>query len=255
LRVLFSATGGFYDESKHLKQVLKREKLNYKLAVFDLDGTLAEIGMPMEAETIAGLRRLQARGVQVVLCSGKPVSHLCGFLRQSGLPEAIVMGENGAVTQWGIELPPRRHFRLPYDKSAAIHLTKIRALIEEKIRPVPWFQPGEVVLTPFFSDEAQRKALQALIDEYVKPEMGLQVFPHTDSFDICPAGISKGAALKRLIRELGIEKRQVAAIGDGANDVPLWAEAGFSIQVGSKVAARVDMQVTTILEAIQVLMK
>jgi hydroxymethylpyrimidine pyrophosphatase-like HAD family hydrolase len=227
---------------------------NIKLVVFDLDGTLAEIGAPMTAKTTAGLRRLQTRGVQVALCSGKPASHLCGFLRQAGLPEAIVMGENGAVTQWGIELPPRRHFRLAYDQSAAIHLGEIRALIEEKIRPVPWFQPGEVVLTPFLADEAQREALQALIDEYVKPDMGLQVFPHADSFDICPAGINKGAALKRLIRELGIEKRQVAAVGDGANDVPLWAEAGFSIRVGSKVAARVDMQVSTILEAIQALM-
>ncbi len=226
---------------------------NIALAVFDLDGTLAEIGMPMKAETILRLRGLMARGIQLALCSGKPASHLCGFLRQAGLPDAIVMGENGAVTQWGISLPPTCSFRLPYDRSAARSLADIKALIERSIHPSPWFQPGEVVLTPFFADEAQRLALKTLIDEQVKPGMGLEVFAHADSFDICPVGISKGLALKQLTQELGIKKRQVAAVGDGANDVPLWEEAGLAIQVGHKVEARVDVRVADILEAIDLI--
>ena len=222
-----------------------------RLAVFDLDGTLADIDAPVRARTLAGLKGLEARGVRIALCSGKPSAHLCGLLRQAGLPEAIVMGENGAVTQFGISLPPRKHYRLSCDAAAARRLAGIKALIEEKISPVPWFQPGEAVLTPFFSGEAQRLALKSLLSESVKADTGLELFENADSFDICPAGISKGKALKRLIRELGIEKRRAVAVGDGANDVPLWEEAGFRIQVGGKVRADVDMRVDSVLEAIQ----
>ena len=222
-----------------------------RLAVFDLDGTLADIDAPVRAQTLAGLKGLLARGIRLAVCSGKPLAHLCGLLRQAGLPEAIVMGENGAVTQFGIALPPEKHYRLPFDAAAARRLAGIKALIEEKISPVPWFQPNEVVLTPFFSSPAQRLALKALLLDSVKADMGLELFEHADSFDICPAGISKGKALQRLIRELGLAKNQAAAVGDGENDVPLWAEAGFKIQVGSRDLADVDLRAGSILEAIE----
>ncbi len=224
--------------------------MNIKLAVFDLDGTLAEIGEPIEARTLAGLRMLEGMGVQLALSSGKPCAHLCGLLRQAGLPEVIMMGENGAVTQFGIDLPPRKQYRLAGSAEAAQHLAGIKSIIEQRIRPVPWFQPGEVVLTPFYEGQDEYLALKELLAEQVKPDMDLQVFEHADSFDICPKGIHKGQALRRLIQELELEKRQVAAVGDGENDLPLWQEAGLAIQIGNKVQAKVDLRVNSILEAI-----
>ncbi len=115
---------------------------------------------------------------------------------------------------------------------------------------MPWFQPGEVVLTPFYEGQDEYLALKELLAEQVKPDMDLQVFEHADSFDICPKGIHKGQALRRLIQELELEKRQVAAVGDGENDLPLWQEAGLAIQIGNKVQAKVDLRVNSILEAI-----
>ena len=224
-----------------------------KLTVFDLDGTLAGVGLPIEAETLSALTSLQKRGVRLALCSGKPAAHLTGLLRQAGLPDMILMGENGAVTQFGIALPPVRHYRLPCSPEALRHLSAIKALIEQRVRPVPWFQPNDVVLTPFFDHPEQHRALKDLLSEAVREDMGLLVFEHVDSFDICPAEINKGAALKRLIEELGIKKRQVAAIGDGANDVPLWREAGLSIQVGKAALAEVDVQADSIMDAIRLI--
>jgi len=44
----------------------------------------------------------------------------------------------------------------------------------------------------------------------------------------------KAAHVARLKRELGITREQVLAIGDGANDLPMLAEAGTSIAYHAK---------------------
>ena len=65
-----------------------------KAAVFDLDGTLCAVGKAILPETLALLEQLQRRGVQLALSSGKPIYYLCGLLRQTGLRDVILMGEN-----------------------------------------------------------------------------------------------------------------------------------------------------------------
>ena len=48
----------------------------------------------------------------------------------------------------------------------------------------------------------------------------------------------KAAHLARLKRELGLSRDQVIALGDGANDVPMLAEAGVSIAYHAKAVVR-----------------
>lgn len=51
-------------------------------------------------------------------------------------------------------------------------------------------------------------------------------------------GASKAAALRDRIAKLSIDRSQVIAIGDGANDLPMMAEAGVSIAYRAKPAVR-----------------
>ena len=67
-----------------------------KLLVFDLDSTLAPIGEEMEWENVRLLRELEKKGARIAVCSGKSCDYLCGFLRQLGLSNPIMIGENGA---------------------------------------------------------------------------------------------------------------------------------------------------------------
>ena len=48
----------------------------------------------------------------------------------------------------------------------------------------------------------------------------------------------KAGHVARLRRELGIAREQVLAIGDGANDLPMMAEAGISIAYHAKPVVR-----------------
>jgi Cof subfamily protein (haloacid dehalogenase superfamily) len=51
--------------------------------------------------------------------------------------------------------------------------------------------------------------------------------------EITRHGVTKGAALTNLARFLGIPLEQVAAVGDGENDISMFEVAGMSIAMGN----------------------
>ena len=70
-----------------------------KLVVFDLDGTLAPVGKSILPETLKRIKEIEERGIQIAICSGKPPFYLCGVMRQAGIANPVLVGENGAVIQ------------------------------------------------------------------------------------------------------------------------------------------------------------
>jgi Cof subfamily protein (haloacid dehalogenase superfamily) len=57
--------------------------------------------------------------------------------------------------------------------------------------------------------------------------------PEIRFINITMAGISKGTALAALIAHLGLKADEVAAIGDGHNDLSLFSNAGLRIAMGN----------------------
>jgi Cof subfamily protein (haloacid dehalogenase superfamily) len=51
--------------------------------------------------------------------------------------------------------------------------------------------------------------------------------------DLLPVGVSKGAALKRLAAHLGIDRKEIMAIGDNWNDVDMLEWAGQAVIMGN----------------------
>lgn len=85
-------------------------KKEIKLLVFDLDSTLAPIGKGMGEKELKLFRRLDQLQIPIAVASGKTCDYLCGFLRQVGLKNPIMIGENGAMIRFGVDLPPREHY-------------------------------------------------------------------------------------------------------------------------------------------------
>jgi Cof subfamily protein (haloacid dehalogenase superfamily) len=54
--------------------------------------------------------------------------------------------------------------------------------------------------------------------------------------DLLPQGVSKGAALKKLAAHLGVERKEVMAIGDNWNDVEMLEWAGQGVMMGNAAA-------------------
>ena len=206
----------------------------HKLLVFDLDGTLAKVGKSMVNADVEKLIKLEQLGYTIVICSGKPAYYLCGFARQLGLREPILVGENGATFQFGVELPPVRYEVYPYSESAKTQLEMMRALIDRECCGKVWYQPNEVGLTPFPQDEETFEKIQGLIDERSNLLDELLVYRHIDSFDLTPKNINKYNGLEHLAKLMGIESEDVVAVGDGVNDIPMFEFADVAIGVANE---------------------
>lgn len=220
-----------------------------KLIVFDLDGTLAELGKGILTENIEMLRKMEESGVTVALCSGKPTYYLCGFMRQVGLEAPILIGENGAVIQFGVDLPPERFHILPYSKDAKRALSLIREKIEERL-PDLWYQPNVVGLTPFPKNEMEFEIIANILRENAEAISQVDIYRHVDSFDIVPKGLDKKAGLKYLGDLLNISADEVLAVGDGVNDYPMFEYAGYAVGINVKEDSKVDRNFETLEEAL-----
>ena len=225
-----------------------------KLIVFDLDGTLAQLGKGILPEDLALLYRLEEAGARIAICSGKPTYYLCGLMRQIGLKAPVLVGENGAVIQFGVDLPPRDYFVASYSKGAKRSLRLIRDALETAA-PDMWYQPNEVGLTPFPKDEAGFDVIQTCLDQLAPQLEDLIIYRHCDCFDIMPDGITKKSGLERLGKLLGIAPEETAAVGDGVNDYPMFEYAGLAIGVNVGEPDKVDRNFASIHEALSFLLK
>lgn len=216
-----------------------------KLLAFDLDGTLAQIGKGMLPEHVDQLRLLETSGYRIAIVSGKPVDYLCGFARQLGLTRPILVGENGAVIQIGVDLPPRDFHILPYSQEAKQSIDHIRTQINVLL-PDLWYQPNLVMLTPFPKNQAEFDIIAACLKKNKPYLKDVQVYRHADSFDIVPCGVNKYNGMAYLGKLLDIPPGNVIAVGDGVNDYPMFDYAGYAIGVHVAQEDNVDINFSNI---------
>lgn len=224
------------------------------VCVFDLDGTLAELGQAVRDEDRALLLKLAENHV-IVLCSGKPVGYLCGFARQLGLPRSILVGENGATFQFGVDLPPKEKYWMPISLEAKTNLARIRSLLNARFGEDMWYQANEICLTPFPKNEEEFATIEAILAEHPDCLQGLQYYRHCDSYDFAPLEVNKGSAMAFLSHLLGVGAEEFAAVGDGVNDGPMLAFAGCALGVHYPDATAVDYNFPTVTEALRFLLE
>ncbi len=227
----------------------------YKLIVFDLDGTLAQIGKGVTLENLELLKHLENRGAKIAICSGKPAFYLCGFMRQIGLSNPIIIGENGAVIQFGIDLPPLNYHVLPYSQNAKFTINKIRTDLTQLLADSVWYQPNAVAFTVFPRTPEQFEFIQKYIDNSKKSFVDVKVYRHIDSFDFVPNGIDKKIALEYLAKIINISRDETIAVGDGINDYPMFEYAKYSVGIKVKEQHKVNVNFGCLTDALKHIIK
>lgn len=72
-------------------------KLNIKIAFFDIDGTLTNSNQEITNKTIETLKKAYEKGIEIVLCSGRTNSYVCKYLKQ-------IFGVRYAISSNGAEI-------------------------------------------------------------------------------------------------------------------------------------------------------
>lgn len=193
--------------------------MRHRVLACDFDGTLATEGVCSD-QTVEALERVAAAGIRLVLVTGRTREELADVFDPGTLFEAIIV-ENGAVVidvATGKEelLAPR----IPSRLVAEFERTGVTPLVI-----------GRVLCSTAWSQQAKLSAAIA------KVGADRQVVRNRNSAMVLPAGISKRTGLEAALRDLGESASATIAVGDGENDVALFAVAGVSVAVANAVDA------------------
>jgi HAD superfamily hydrolase (TIGR01484 family) len=237
-----------------------------KLVALDIDGTLLipdfERGFSSHVVTDAvreAVDATMASGVHVVLASGRAPLSMGLVADMLGLPEAAnerlyVVASNGSVV---FRYPPIEVVHEEtFDARDAVrtvlqHVPDAAVAVEEHgigYRVNRHFPPGELdgemILTDIedlVANEVSRVIIrdpESTSEDFVNlaKTLGLQGTNYfigwTAWLDIAPEGVSKASGLEWVCRDLGIDRSDVLAIGDGRNDTAMLSWAGRGVAMG-----------------------
>jgi Cof subfamily protein (haloacid dehalogenase superfamily) len=111
-------------------------------------------------------------------------------------------------------------------------LTECRPIITSELLE-DGVEPNKILLIATEHDSSQ--ALHAIADSV--QSFSNAAFSKPNYLEIVPKGANKASALVHLVAILGLDLSQVAAIGDGYNDIEMIREAGLGIAMGNAPAA------------------
>ena len=237
---------------------MRRPPQPVRLVALDLDGTTLNQDHDLNPATIEAIRAVSARGVRVVLVSGRLPHSILPFARRLGLG-GIHIGLNGGVSFDLNGTPRHKHLldqtqlRLAYDVFRSEGLdplvfatsglwvpgttAEVKFLVDAG-EPEPRHYDTETLGT--IEDPAKVVAVlpagprDRVLAARVEPRLHA-VRSGPIFFEFMPPGVTKGAALREYVADLGLTKEEVMAIGDSENDASLLEAAGFSVAMGNAV--------------------
>lgn len=245
--------------------------MDVRLVAIDLDGTLLDSRGRIPRENVAAVEAALDGGFHVVLVTGRSFP----FARAvaGGLPEAVsLIVSNGAIerTLDGRTVARRmlardvardvlartrafrRHSAVLFDREAEGHVVAESMDWDHPHRRGYWEKhrhfighaaPLEEALTEdpiqvmFNGDVATMRAVFASLEGLSGAAVCRTEYERRDFtlVDVTAPTATKGHALARRAAELGIDRRQVMAIGDNLNDLEMLAFAGVPVIMGNAV--------------------
>lgn len=234
-----------------------------KCIFFDVDGTLCPFGSDMPDETHQSLLSAKANGHRLFLCTGRTRAELPP--RIAAFPFDGGVYASGAITMIGDERISKRFFSLKqiadiftfshtHDLSLFMqcedgtYMTSAvrtefeglfkqyigRSLIIENLRIVPMLSlmPNctKILFASHRKSVAEVRALLSSRFDTVDNAMGL---PAELSGELVQKGLNKTSGISAIAKALSLDKDDICAIGDGANDVEMFAFARYAIAMGN----------------------
>jgi len=239
-------------------------RMKYKMIVLDLDGTLTNNKKEITPRTKEALMKAQAKGVKIVLASGRPTYGImplaeelelkknggfilafnggkiidcsdCRTIFEQKLDETLVPLLYHAAKEAGMQI-------LTYQGEGIAATDKNDKYVQEEARinkmPVEEYDDFlQQLVYPvnkclIVGDPAPLHQLEVKLKKELEGRM--DVYRSADYFLECvPLGIDKARSLDRLIITLGITKEEVIACGDGYNDLSMINFSGLGVAMSN----------------------
>jgi Cof subfamily protein (haloacid dehalogenase superfamily) len=259
------------------------QKSAVRLFAIDVDGTLLDGSHRLRADVREAVNRLAASGCAVALATARGPQAVVEIVRQFAFAPSLICFSGGWIGELdSTSMRPanvRLDWRLPADVARSILDQAINQGVEPNVfTPDTWRVRK---LTDEIMEETRIVNLQPLVSEElladdIEPSKIMLItrldaadralppiersirsfctvtFSKPNYLEILPVDVNKAKAVAALSQFLGVDLSEVAAIGDGLNDLEMLSEAGFAIAMGNavdRVKAAADLVVGSNNEA------
>lgn len=229
----------------------------------DVDGTLLTGAHRVSARTADAVRRARDAGLSILLATSRGPVALWPVVDALGLAGLPVIAGQGAVTgrfaaDGAFEVGERRSMNLA-DARIAVEVARSQGLA------VSWYTPDAWLVSevdPTIAREAEvvgvRPEAADLSSVADPPDKLMVIAPaghpglgavaaalppglcaqtsNPTYLEITRRGVDKGSALGRLCSRAGVPREAVVAIGDGPNDIGMFAVAGRAVAMANAPA-------------------
>ena len=233
-----------------------------KLIALDLDGTLLTTEKKLTERTKSMLKAAREQGVKVVLTTGRPLKAMDFFLKELGTDghedEYTITFNGGLVQKNTGEILDKTVFSIDdvsriYEETEKLNIP-LDAISEGIVYQIQsdqeslyaQFNPALTFVPTAFEDLSSQITYnkcvttfpQELLDaaiQKISPELfdKYEIFKSRELLlEWSPKNVHKATGLAKLIDHLGIDRSQVMACGDEANDLSMieWAGLGVAMQ-------------------------
>ena len=229
-----------------------------KAIFFDIDGTLRDFTeQGIRPGTYQAIDLARSNGIRCFIATGR---HLLEIQEENLLDKLVFDGYvllNGNLCldsshsvlyenpipvsqiQAMLELEQKMKFSLIFMEKDAMYVSRVTPQLEEiqaqigtSIPPVePHMERG--LARPIYQMVPYAKNLpQDFLEKYL-PLCEITCWHDVGAFDITPKGGNKQLGIQKVIEYYGYSRDEIAAIGDGYNDIPMIQYAGIGIAMGN----------------------
>jgi Cof subfamily protein (haloacid dehalogenase superfamily) len=234
-----------------------------RLFAIDVDGTLLDSSHRLKTVVRDAVCRLPASGVQVVLATARGPQAVRDIVRQLDFSPWLIGFSGAWIGELHVgSLEPknvRSDERIAAAQARSVLSTAISHNVEPNIfTPDSWrvrIMTEEILeecaivnLKPIQTSELMtmeeppskimlisRLDQIGVLKEIQESVRGVATgtFSKPNYLEILPAGVNKAKALTKVAAVFGLELSEIAAIGDGPNDLEMLNEVGFAIAMGN----------------------
>ncbi|AND40698.1 MULTISPECIES: Cof-type HAD-IIB family hydrolase [Cytobacillus] len=227
--------------------------MNMRAVFIDMDGTLLKASNCISRRNMEAIYRLIDQGVMVFLATGRHYEVTAPYHKEIGLQTPMIClngasihdAETGRATQIKtVRLNEERFHHLTAESPCNVMIhTSTGLYCKETNEEIDyWTKVGQI--PPQYIGDLRQAAYQDVLKYSVRTGSPSQeisalfkteaaVIDWNDGFELVAPDVSKWAAIKSLLNELGISPNEVAAIGDGPNDIEMLRHAGTGVAMGN----------------------
>lgn len=195
--------------------------MSYKILATDIDGTITDERGHIHLKALEWIRKLEDKGVPVILVSGRPLPFLESLSLFIGTSGPLI-AENGAVVKINGQTISFGDPKLAKDALEMLQSAGMQIDLDDDNR----YRLVDISL----KKNTDPELIQSLI---IEKELPVAVLVTNVMIHLVDNQVSKGKTLLKVLADLKIAPAETVVSGDSYNDLPLFEIGAFNLAVGN----------------------